>query len=118
MLPWNCLAVYGLLCTVLLVTAPVAFVTASTMQDADRMTFDGASVHVDGVRAAWGRYDDNINTTGWAVLEVYTNSSLAPLTQARAAGYYEGAQTHQRIWEVGQSWSTLFPPRASNCMSC
>ena len=48
---------------------------------------------------AWGGYNDTIHTDGWSYLAIYSNKSSSNVLQARAAGFVEGALTHQRIWE-------------------
>jgi hypothetical protein len=45
-------------------------------------------------------FQDSINQTGWATLEVHGNASVDDRTMARAAGFYEGVVTQQRIYET------------------
>lgn len=47
-------------------------------------------------------YADNVETTGWAVLELTTNTDLDPDFQAYGAGFAEGYITSNRIT---QSWN-------------
>jgi hypothetical protein len=60
---------------------------------------------------AWGGYNDTIHTDGWSYLAIYSNETVSNALQARAAGFIEGALTHQRIWEFATnhnndySWS-------------
>lgn len=50
-----------------------------------------------GDAVAWGSFTDVINKTGWAVLDVHTEASANGDTQSYAAGFLEGALTHERI---------------------
>jgi len=49
--------------------------------------------------AAWGKFDDTINTTGWSTLEIHSNASVADDAQAYAAGVLESSLTLQRTEE-------------------
>lgn len=53
-----------------------------------------------GVLAAWGVFYDNITHSGWAELGLRTSSEVPDLQQAFAAGYWEGAATRERIWQL------------------
>ena len=58
---------------------------------------------------AWGSFQDAINSTGWAVLDVHTTSRANGNTQSYAAGYLEGALTHTRITQHLQNmWGVDF----------
>jgi hypothetical protein len=60
---------------------------------------------------AWAGFRDTIAHDGWSYLAVSTNASHPDALQATAAGFVEGALTHQRIWEYASnhlsqySWS-------------
>ena len=45
----------------------------------------------------WGKFSNNINTTGWAQLEIHTNKTINDSIQAYAAGYLEGKLTSNLI---------------------
>ena len=45
----------------------------------------------------WGKFSNNINTTGWAQLEIHTNKTINDSIQAYAAGYLEGKLTSSLI---------------------
>ena len=58
---------------------------------------------------AWGSFQDAINSTGWAVLDVHTSSSASGNTQSYAAGFLEGSLTHTRITQHLQNmWGVDF----------
>ncbi|OLP96981.1 Phospholipase B-like protein B [Symbiodinium microadriaticum] len=62
-----------------------------------------------GDAVAWGSFQDAINSTGWAVLDVHTTSRANGNTQSYAAGYLEGALTHTRITQHLQNmWGVDF----------
>ena len=47
---------------------------------------------------ASGKFTESLNTTGWHLLEIQTNSSFSDEQQAFAAGYLEGTLTASQIW--------------------
>jgi len=51
---------------------------------------------------AWGRFDDDISSTGWADLTVKTSPHHTDLDQAHAAGYLEGAISANRIYQISR----------------
>lgn len=46
--------------------------------------------------AAWGKFDDIINTTGWSTLEIHSNASQPDDLQAYGAGVLESSLTLKR----------------------
>lgn len=55
---------------------------------------------------AWGEFHDELNSTGWMRLYVYTSPSKPPLQAMHGAGYLEGYLTQQRITEYNHNmWS-------------
>lgn len=52
---------------------------------------------------AWGKFRDEINSTGWSFLEVHSNASLSDKTQAMAAGMAEGALTAELMYKGYQN---------------
>jgi len=52
---------------------------------------------------AWGYYEDALNQTGWATLDISSNEKSTDLVQAYGAGYLEGhltANVIQAYWYV------------------
>lgn len=47
--------------------------------------------------AAWGKFSDNYDETGWSLLEVHTNPDIDDATTAASAGYFEGWASAMRI---------------------
>lgn len=45
--------------------------------------------------AAWGVFNDTIESTGWSTLDIHTVSAWADNIQAYAAGFAEGVVTQQ-----------------------
>ena len=61
--------------------------------------------------AAWGRYWETYNETGWSVLDLHTSPALDTNQQSFAAGYLEGALTSHRmteyltnVWGIDFDW--------------
>jgi len=54
---------------------------------------------------AWAIMKNKINSTGWFVLDVASNSSYSDELQSYAAGYLEGAISQHSIWD---SWRNEF----------
>ena len=48
--------------------------------------------------AAWGSFADNLNVTGWGVLNIRTSAKIGDVEQHYAAGYLEGALTAEHIY--------------------
>lgn len=55
--------------------------------------------HHKGVCAAFGRWNDTVNSTGMSTLEVHTNPRVPDGLQAYAAGLLEGNVTAHRIYQ-------------------
>jgi len=83
-------------------------VSGMTVSDGLTIIFDKGSqalrvqetmVHAGGV--AWGRFDDNIDTTGWSELRVQTSDdqNMANDVKMYAAGFIEGLMTSVRMSE-------------------
>lgn len=53
--------------------------------------------------AAWGKFDDKINSTGWTFLEIHSNASLSDAVQAKAAGMTEGSLTAELMHKSYQN---------------
>lgn len=75
----------------------------STTASIISVTFDGAlySLH-DGLAKNWvarGNFTDNIFVDGWSYLELETNPVFPDAVQAFAAGFAEGAATHDLIYK-------------------
>jgi hypothetical protein len=49
--------------------------------------------------AAWGWFSDRLHEDGWSYLYVHSNSELDDATQARAAGFLEGALSYRHIYD-------------------
>jgi len=49
--------------------------------------------------AAWGKFDDTINSTGWSTLEIHSNASQPDDAQAYGAGVLESSLTLTRTEE-------------------
>ncbi|XP_074636174.1 putative phospholipase B-like 2 [Acropora palmata] len=73
---------------------------------------DGKTLHVQPGRfpqrarqavVAGGMFRDAINSTGWSVLEVHTNSSFPDNVQASAAGMIEGSLTGELMHKAYQN---------------
>lgn len=56
----------------------------------------------------WAGFRDSISTEGWSYLAIYSNGSQPDELQARAAGFAEGALTHQLIWEYAENHKDEF----------
>jgi len=77
----------------------------------------GEPPHVKGA-AAWGRYADLMNKTGWAVLDIHTSDELNGEKQSYAAGFLEGALSHERMAQhMRNMWSVDFEGEADTHMS-
>ena len=64
----------------------------------------------------WGTFSNQINSTGWSVLDVHTNPASSGADQAFAAGFLEGALTAElitvhagNVWSLNFNSSTPFP---------
>lgn len=60
---------------------------------------------------AYGSFEDNLDTTGWGVLNVYTsnvNGQVSDSAQFFAAGVLEGAFTWNRIYDNAQNMFKVF----------
>jgi hypothetical protein len=60
------------------------------------LAFNSSSSPLAVDAVAWGTWVDSINQTGWATLEIHSNSSFPDKLQAYAAGLLEGAVTQRR----------------------
>jgi hypothetical protein len=49
--------------------------------------------------AAWGTFDDKIDSTGWSFLEIHTSPNVTDEEAAYAAGYLEATLTAERTWQ-------------------
>ncbi|CAH3157788.1 unnamed protein product [Porites lobata] len=52
---------------------------------------------------AWGKFRDEIHSTGWSFLEVHSNGSYPDMTQAVAVGMTEGFLTGELIYKAYQN---------------
>ncbi|XP_078362141.1 putative phospholipase B-like 2 [Oculina patagonica] len=52
---------------------------------------------------AWGKFRDEIDSTGWSFLEVHSNASLPDKTQAMAVGMTEGSLTAELMYKGYQN---------------
>jgi len=68
----------------------------------------GAGPEIAGA-AAWGSFQDAINETGWALLDIHTSPEFSGASQSYAAGFLEGSLTHHRIYQHrGNVWGFDF----------
>eukprot|EP01116_Phalansterium_solitarium_P000183 TRINITY_DN10100_c0_g1_i1.p1 TRINITY_DN10100_c0_g1~~TRINITY_DN10100_c0_g1_i1.p1 ORF type:complete len:556 (-),score=154.75 TRINITY_DN10100_c0_g1_i1:222-1889(-) len=64
---------------------------------------------VDHTGAAWGKFEDDIERTGYGILSVFTNSTYPDAFQVGCAGYLEGALTSTRISQLYTNfWNSTF----------
>lgn len=61
---------------------------------------------------ASAKWNDRVMNDGWAYLTVTTNESISNVDQALAAGYIEGAITHERMYQSAVNQGTLNLPDA------
>jgi hypothetical protein len=112
-----------LLLVALFVARPCQAATETCVPSLDAcfvLTDAGVSVYSigdsssEGSLGAWGSFTDTIASNGWSVLEVHSNGTLADDLQMFAAGFFEGAKTTQRVWEIvynTQQNTTGFSPQ-------
>eukprot|EP00771_Trimastix_marina_P000861 gnl/Trimastix_PCT/1894.p1 GENE.gnl/Trimastix_PCT/1894~~gnl/Trimastix_PCT/1894.p1 ORF type:complete len:547 (+),score=130.39 gnl/Trimastix_PCT/1894:813-2453(+) len=64
--------------------------------------------------AAWGRWDDTMDSVGWAKLWIHSHPAQPNSVQAYAAGLLEGSLTRHRCWQSFRNWKgNTFPHHAN-----
>ncbi|XP_020631773.1 putative phospholipase B-like 2 [Orbicella faveolata] len=76
---------------------------ASVVFDSDGQLVINAGYDSSQPMVAWGKFRDEINSTGWSFLEVHSNASLPDKTQAMAAGMAEGVLTAKLMYKSYQN---------------
>jgi len=66
---------------------------------------------------AWGAYTKGVETTGWDIMEVATNSSAPSQDAGFAAGLLEGYATQPRIYAAFENFAAFFFPKANRTVA-
>jgi hypothetical protein len=78
-------------------SSPLFFVADVVAKDPVTVTLQTSPQYIapGPTSASWGSFNDTIDSTGWAVLDVHTSPTFDDEVQAYAAGYAEGFLTQQ-----------------------
>jgi hypothetical protein len=65
-------------------------------------------------KVAFGTYNDTMDTTGWGILHIETNTNFEDTIQAYGAGYLEAAFTQTRVYQMYENLFDFYFPNETD----